>query len=119
MHSRLRPVDEALVSKLAGALRVRAATARCLVGRGVIEPRAAQGFNVIQVVALDGTYARANRYGQAPLVNNNPATPNDAYFQQLDYIVKQAATYGIYVAIVPTCAASPCATAGLIVSLAR
>jgi single-stranded-DNA-specific exonuclease len=48
----MRPVDEALVSKLAGALRVRAATARCLVGRGVIEPRAAQGFIDPRLAAL-------------------------------------------------------------------
>jgi hypothetical protein len=67
-----------------------------------LKTRAAQGFNVIQVVALDGTYSKPNRYGQTPLLNSNPATPNDAYFQHLDYIVKQAATYGIYVAIVPS-----------------
>jgi single-stranded-DNA-specific exonuclease len=49
---RLRHVDEALVSKLAGALRVRPATARCLVARGVIEPRAAQGFIDPRLAAL-------------------------------------------------------------------
>jgi single-stranded-DNA-specific exonuclease len=49
---RLRDVDEALVSKLAGALRVRPATARCLVGRGVTEPRAAQGFIDPRLAAL-------------------------------------------------------------------
>lgn len=52
MQVRLRPVDEALVSKLAGALRVRSATARCLVGRGVREPRAAQGFIDPRLAAL-------------------------------------------------------------------
>jgi single-stranded-DNA-specific exonuclease len=49
---RLRRVDETLVSKLAGALRVRPATARCLVGRGVIEPRDAQGFIDPRLAAL-------------------------------------------------------------------
>jgi hypothetical protein len=67
-----------------------------------LKDRAAKGFNVIQVVALDGTYARKNRYGQAPLLNNNPATPNSAYFDHLDYIVSKAASYGIYVAMVAT-----------------
>ena len=52
MQLRLRRVDEALVSKLAGALRVRPATARCLVGRGVIEPRDAQGFIDPRLAAL-------------------------------------------------------------------
>ena len=52
MQLRLRRVDEALVSKLAGALRVRPATARCLVGRGVTEPRDAQGFIDPRLAAL-------------------------------------------------------------------
>jgi single-stranded-DNA-specific exonuclease len=49
---RLRHVDEALVQKLAGALRVRPATARCLVARGVTEPREAQGFIDPRLAAL-------------------------------------------------------------------
>jgi single-stranded-DNA-specific exonuclease len=49
---RLRRVDETLVSKLAGALRVRPATARCLVARGVSEPRDAQGFIDPRLAAL-------------------------------------------------------------------
>ncbi|HEY0476108.1 MAG TPA: single-stranded-DNA-specific exonuclease RecJ, partial [Kofleriaceae bacterium] len=52
MQLRLRRVDETLVSKLAGALRVRPATARCLVGRGVIEPQDAQGFIDPRLAAL-------------------------------------------------------------------
>jgi hypothetical protein len=67
-----------------------------------LQARAAQGFNVVQVVALDSTRQRVNRYGQLPLINDNPATPNDAFFDHVDYIVNQAAKYGIYVAIVPT-----------------
>jgi single-stranded-DNA-specific exonuclease len=49
---RLRRVDEALVSRLAGALRVRPATARCLVARGMTEPRDAQGFIDPRLAAL-------------------------------------------------------------------
>ncbi len=52
MQLRLRHVDEALVQKLAGALRVRPATARCLVARGVTEPRDAQGFIDPRLAAL-------------------------------------------------------------------
>jgi single-stranded-DNA-specific exonuclease len=52
VHLRLRHVDETLVSKLAGALRVRPATARCLVARGVTEPHDAQGFIDPRLAAL-------------------------------------------------------------------
>lgn len=52
MQLRLRRLDEVLVSKLAGALRVRPATARCLVARGVTEPREAQGFIDPRLAAL-------------------------------------------------------------------
>jgi hypothetical protein len=67
-----------------------------------LQTRASQGFNVIQIVALDSTRTRTNRYGQLPLLNDNPATPNDAFFQHVDYIVAKAAQHGIYVAMVPS-----------------
>jgi single-stranded-DNA-specific exonuclease len=41
---RVRCLDDRLVERIAGALRVRRATARCLVARGVVEPSDAQGF---------------------------------------------------------------------------
>jgi single-stranded-DNA-specific exonuclease len=49
---RLRSLDERIVSRLAGALRVRPATARCLVARGVCDPRDAQGFIDPRLAAL-------------------------------------------------------------------
>ena len=52
MQLRLRPVDEQLVSQLASTLRVRAATARCLVVRGVHDPREAQSFVDPRLAAL-------------------------------------------------------------------
>ncbi len=52
MQLRLRHVDETIVSKLAGTLRVRPATARCLVGRGMFEVREAQGFIDPRLAAL-------------------------------------------------------------------
>jgi hypothetical protein len=64
--------------------------------------RAAKGFNVVQIVAVDGTYSKANPYGQRPLHNNNPSTPNDAFFDHVDYIVNKAAQHGMYVAMVPS-----------------
>ncbi len=52
MQLRLRSLDERVVSRLAGALRVRPATARCLVARGVHEPSEAQGFIDPRLAAL-------------------------------------------------------------------
>jgi single-stranded-DNA-specific exonuclease len=49
---RLRSLDERIVSRLAGALRVRPATARCLVARGVCDPSDAQGFIDPRLAAL-------------------------------------------------------------------
>lgn len=52
MQLRLRPVDEQLVARLAATLRVRPATARCLVARGVQDPRDAQSFVDPRLAAL-------------------------------------------------------------------
>ncbi|HTL39034.1 MAG TPA: single-stranded-DNA-specific exonuclease RecJ [Kofleriaceae bacterium] len=52
MQVRVRSVDERLVERIAGALRVRPATARCLVARGVVEPQDAQGFIDPRLAAL-------------------------------------------------------------------
>ena len=52
MLLRLRPADDQLVRRLATTLRVRPATARCLVGRGVTEPSDAQGFIDPRLAAL-------------------------------------------------------------------
>ncbi len=45
-------MDEQIVGRLAAALRVRAATARCLVARGVQEPEEARGFIDPRLAAL-------------------------------------------------------------------
>jgi len=52
VNLRLRPTDDHLVRRLSDSLRVRAATARCLVGRGVTDPSAAQGFIDPRLAAL-------------------------------------------------------------------
>jgi hypothetical protein len=66
--------------------------------------RADQGFTVVQAVALaelDGLNV-PNMYNEKPLINNNPATPNDAYFQHIDWVIKKAAEYNMYIALLPT-----------------
>ncbi|MFN0253611.1 MAG: single-stranded-DNA-specific exonuclease RecJ [Kofleriaceae bacterium] len=52
MQVRLRSVDEQLVSQLAQAMRIRPATARCLVARGVEGPNDAKGFVDPRLAAL-------------------------------------------------------------------
>lgn len=69
-----------------------------------LKRRAEQGFTVVQAVALaelDGLNT-PNANGDKPLLNNDPTTPNDAYFRHVDYIVDQAARYGLVVGLLPT-----------------
>ena len=66
--------------------------------------RAEQGFTLIQAVALaeiDGLNT-PNAYGDTPLIDNNPAQPNEKYFQHLDWVIKKAADYNLYIALLPT-----------------
>src|SRR6187402_3018970 len=63
--------------------------------------RADQGFNVIQVVALaelNGLH-KPNAYGATPLLNDDPAKPNDAYFNYIDELITLAAKYNLYIAL--------------------
>jgi len=65
VDTRLRALDERLVTKIAASLRVRPATARCLVARGVTEPSEAQGFIDPRLAALRPPLGLA---GMAPAV---------------------------------------------------
>ena len=69
-----------------------------------LRTRAAQGFNVIQAVALaefDGLRV-PNAYGVLPLHGEDPTRPNEAYFQHVDWIVGHAASLGLRRALLPT-----------------
>ena len=65
--------------------------------------RAAKGFNVIQAVLLGeiNGLTEPNANGDIPLVNLDPARPNEKYFAYVDHIVRLAASYGLYMAILP------------------
>lgn len=66
--------------------------------------RSAKGFNVIQAVLLaefDGL-RKPDQYGQVPLHNMNPTTPNEAYFKRVDSIVQMAAAKNLYIGLLPT-----------------
>jgi hypothetical protein len=69
-----------------------------------LENRRAKGFTVIQAVILaelDGLNT-PNEEGNMPLVGNDPLTPNEAYFQHVDWVVKKAAEKGIFIGMLPT-----------------
>lgn len=69
-----------------------------------LSKRKEQGFNVIQAVALaeiDGLNT-PNPYGEKPLIDNDPSTPNDEYFKHVDYIIDKVEAMGMYMALLPT-----------------
>lgn len=68
-----------------------------------LQKRAAQGFNVIFVVALaEHDLSVPDPYGNSMLHGNDPTKPNEAYFSRIDAIVKRAGELGLYVAFLPT-----------------
>jgi hypothetical protein len=67
-----------------------------------LHDRVAKGFTVIQIsVAGFNAITSPNAYGQTIFVDQDPNRPNEAYFKQLDYVVNEAESLGLYVALVP------------------
>ncbi len=66
--------------------------------------RAREGFTVIQTVVLGemGGIHKATPLGALPFVNDDPTKPNEAFFDRVVEIVDEAATRGLYVALLPT-----------------
>jgi len=68
-----------------------------------LRTRADQGYTVIQAVVLaefNGVGA-PSALGQHPFLNDDPARPNETYFNRVVEIVDEAATQGLYVALLP------------------
>lgn len=68
-----------------------------------LRTRADQGYTVIQVnviAEMDGV-RRPTALGQRPFQDNDPARPDDTYFDRLVEVVDEAATRGLYVALLP------------------
>lgn len=66
--------------------------------------RASQGYTAIQAVALaelDGI-TDPNPYGHLPFTNEDPTKPVEPYWQHIDYIITQANSRGLYIALLPT-----------------
>src|SRR5262245_20119495 len=69
-----------------------------------LRDRAAKGFTVIQAAALaeiDGLHT-PNMRGDLPLIDDDPAQPNEDYFAHIDAVVEMAASLGLYVGMLPT-----------------
>jgi hypothetical protein len=68
------------------------------------ENRRQKHFTVIQAVVLaelDGLNV-PNAYGERPLIDNNPLSPNERYFEHVDRLVRLAAEKGLFVGLLPT-----------------
>ncbi len=66
----------------------------------ILKTRRRQGFNVIQVMLTGvGDGARPNIHGQPAWLNQDPSTPNPAYFEPVDAIVRMAREEGLILAI--------------------
>ncbi|MFW6157611.1 MAG: glycoside hydrolase family 140 protein, partial [Balneolaceae bacterium] len=68
-----------------------------------LENRAEKGFTVIQAVVLaelDGL-RDPNPYGDIPLQDLDPAQPNEAYFEHVDFIVDKAEELGLVMGMLP------------------
>ncbi|HZO90275.1 MAG TPA: glycoside hydrolase family 140 protein [Chthonomonadaceae bacterium] len=66
----------------------------------ILERRKQQGFTVFQIMLTgvgDGT--DPNLAGQSPWIGDDPATPNEAYFQNVDAVVEQARQQGMILAL--------------------
>ena len=77
--------------------------------RCYLQSRAALGYTVIQSILAWGGgtgFERPtpgpNAYGQIPWLDENPATPNPVYFENVDDLVELAAGLGLILAMLPT-----------------
>ena len=68
-----------------------------------LENRASKGFNVIQSCILgEDELAKPNRYGDRPLINNNPLQPNEKYFSLIDSVAKLCLQKNMFLALMPS-----------------
>ncbi len=66
----------------------------------ILENRKTKGFTVVMVMLTGvGSGTGPNLEGQRPWLNDNPATPNPAYFAHVDEVVRLARTNDIHLLI--------------------
>ena len=64
-----------------------------------LKNRVSKGFTVIQAYVLRGLKV-PNLYGHLPLTNDDPAHPNEAFFENVDYVVNRANDLGLVMGLV-------------------
>jgi hypothetical protein len=69
-----------------------------------LNTRARQGFTVIQtmVLAENESVTVPNKLGQLAFIDQDPKKPNHAFFDHVVSVVDEAASLGLYVALVPS-----------------
>lgn len=69
----------------------------------LMQTRKAQGFTVLQIVALDPEedLEMRNPVGEPALTNGNLDTPNEKYFEYLDWLIDEAEKLELYVLLLP------------------
>src|SRR5215218_7597107 len=69
-----------------------------------LDNRSRKGFTVIQAVLLAefNGLRKPNQYGDLPLQNEDPATPNETYFRFVDTVVELAAAKNLVMGLLPT-----------------
>lgn len=69
-----------------------------------LDNRREKGFTVIQAVILaelDGLNT-PNMEGNKPLIDNDPTQINEAYFQHVDWVIREAEKRGMFIGLLPT-----------------
>jgi hypothetical protein len=70
-----------------------------------LDDRAAKGFNVLQcmgIMEFDGLRVGARANGEVPLINLDPARPNEKYWNHVEWVINEAARRGMILALLPT-----------------
>jgi hypothetical protein len=66
----------------------------------ILKDRSRKGFSVIQAMVTGvGDGMIPNKDGDTPWLDDDPATPNEAYFKKVDAIVRLARDYGLILAM--------------------
>jgi hypothetical protein len=71
--------------------------------RRYLRDRAAKGFNVIHTMGVSefGQLERPNIEGHLPFIDKDPARPNDAFFDYVDFVLREAESLGLYIGFLP------------------
>ena len=68
--------------------------------RTILENAKSKGFAFVQVMLMgvgDGT--KPNVYGEKPWINNDPLTPNEAYFKNVDAVIQLARENNVIISV--------------------